>query len=119
MNSYQVLYSEADIAIQANDENKLHDIVRRIKNLSISPSCRGYAWKELLERITPSLKQIDRSKTLDGLLALRRRDADQVAIDRMVEEAQIPLCEIEELSDDFIEHWASASKSSRGGRRGG
>lgn len=119
MNSYQVLYNEADLAIQEDNESKLTDIVRRIKNLSITPSCRDYPWKELLNRITPSLKQIDREKTLKGLLAIRRRDADQTAINRMVEEAQVPLCEIEELSDDFIQHWASASKTSRGGRRGG
>lgn len=71
MNSYQYLEQETKEAIEANDEPKLIDIMRRIGNLSVSPTCSGYPWKNLIDQITPLLKGFDRDKILVGMAKLR------------------------------------------------
>lgn len=119
MNSYQILFNETEQAITAGDEAVLSNIIQRIKNLMVTPSCKGYPWKELIEKITPSLKAIDRQRTIIAITEMRQREADQTVVNRIAEEAQIPVTELEDLSDDFLECWSDANrKGRRGGRRG-
>lgn len=117
MNSFQILSNETHAAIEEQDETKLQDIVRRIKNLMVTPTCKGYPWKDLIEKIKPSLKEIDRENTLQAILELRRREADQTVVNRIAEEAQIPVTELEDLSDDFLTSWSNASNRSKKERR--
>lgn len=84
MNSYQYLEQETKEAIEANDEPKLIDLMRRIGNLSVSPTCSGYPWKNLTDQITPLLKGFDRDKILAGmakLLAQRFEPEDVEGLD--------------------------------------
>lgn len=113
MNSYQVLEQETNAAIAEGNETKMNDIIRRIGNLMVSPTCAGYPWNTLIERIKPLLKDIDREKTLSAILRMRDREADNELVESIVKDTGIPLDDISQLSDDFMKSYSNAGQKGK------
>ena len=113
MNSYQVLEKETEEAIKEADENVLSNLLRRIGNLSVSPTCSGYPWQNLIDKISPLLKDIDRERTLEAIMAMRQREADKDLAQKIANEGIAPIDELEDLSDDFLTSYANANSGKK------
>lgn len=76
MNSYQVLEQETNLFIAENNEEKMRDVLRRISNLTRSPTCSGYPWANLIDRLIPILKQFDRDRTVQAIEEMRKKKTE-------------------------------------------